>query len=323
LSPFSEEYGGVILNCTIDRYAFAFLSPREDGAVSFVADDLGKKEFFADPDDVGQSRLLLHRGVYDRIMRDYNGGERIPMTVTTSVDTPMGSGLGTSSALVVALIEAFRLLLDLPLGVYDIAHLAWEIERVDLGLSGGKQDQYAAAFGGINFVEFLSNDRVVVNPLQVPSAFLRELESSMVIAFSGQSRKSADIIDQQTVGMTTHKAKTLDALLELKSDAIDMKAALLRGRIDTMASILQRSWISKKATANSVSTPRIEELYSIAMKNGALAGKVSGAGGGGFLMFFVLPEDRHRLVNVLHSAGVQANPVNFTHHGCQSWQKKV
>lgn len=323
LSPFSDEYGGLVLNCTIDRYAFAFLSARSDGCVEFVANDLGKRELFTNPAAAAKSSLLLHRGVYERIMRDFNNGIPLPMTMTTSVDTPMGSGLGTSSAIVVALIEAFRQLLDLPIGPYDVAHLAWEIERVDLGLSGGKQDQYAAAFGGTNFIEFMANDRVVVNPLRIPSAYLHELESSMVIAFSGQSRQSADIIDQQTTGMIAHNTKTVDALLALKSDALDMRAAMLRGQIEVMADILARSWTSKKNTANSVSTPRIEGLYSLAMDNGALAGKVSGAGGGGFMMFFVRPENRHSLVSALQAAGADASPVSFTHHGCQSWQKKV
>lgn len=323
LSPFSDEYGGVVLNCTIDRYAFAFLSPRKDGGLAFVAKDLGKEEFFANPDDVQSAQLLLHRGVYERIMRDFNDGIRIPMTITTSVDTPMGSGLGTSSALVVALVEAFRRLLDLPLGQYDVAHLAFEIERVDLALSGGKQDQYAAAFGGTNYIEFLSDDRVIVNPLRVPSSTLNELESSMVTAFSGQARKSADIIDQQKAGMVAHRTKTLDALLALKADAVEMKSEMLRGNVPGMAKVLERSWISKKATANSVSNTRIDELYEIAVANGALAGKVSGAGGGGFLMFIVRPEDRHDLIEALHAAGADASPVKFTHIGCESWQTRL
>ena len=191
-----------------------------------------------------------------------------------------------------------------------------------MGLSGGKQDQYAAAFGGTNYIEFLADSRVIVNPLQVPSACLRELESSMVTAFSGQSRQSADIIDQQTGGMVAHKATTVDALLRLKADAVEMKSQLLRGNIEAMAQILERSWASKKATANSISTPRIEQLYEIAIANGALAGKVSGAGGGGFLMFFVRPEDRHDLIQVLQENGANASPVSFTQQGCHSWQRK-
>lgn len=323
LSPFSDEYGGMVLNCTIDRYAYAFLEPRADGALVFRARDLGWEESFVCPQDAGDAALLLHRGVYHRIMRDFNDGRLIPMTVTTAVDTPMGSGLGTSSALVVALVEAFRRLLDLPLGQYDVAHLAFEIERVDLGLSGGEQDQYAASFGGQNFIEFLPDDRVIVNPLRVPDGMLKELESSMVTVFSGQSRASADIIDQQTAAMVAHERKALDALFELKGDAIEMKASLLRGDVRGMARILQKSWKAKQATASRISNPRIEELFELALAHGALAGKVSGAGGGGFLMFIVAPQDRYDLIAALRSAGAQAEPVIFTQKGCESWQSPL
>ena len=320
LSPFSDEHGGVVLNCTIDRYAYAFLEPRGDGALVFRARDLGREERFADPEAARDATLLLHRGVYQRIMRDFNGGRLMPMTVTTAVDTPMGSGLGTSSALVVALVEAFRRLLDLPLGQYDVAHLAFEIERMDLGLSGGKQDQYAASFGGHNFIEFLSDDRVIVNPLRVPEGMLRELESSMVTVFSGQSRASADIIDQQRAAMVAQERKAIDALFALKADAIEMKASLLRGDVRGMARVLQKSWAAKQATASCISNERIEELFAVALAHGALAGKVSGAGGGGFLMFIVAPEGRYDLIAALRRAGAQAEPVIFTQKGCESWQ---
>ncbi|MBY0305380.1 MAG: dehydrogenase [Sphingomonas sp.] len=322
LSPFSDEYGGVVLNCTIDRYAFAFLTPRDDGKLVFRSKDLGLEESFDTPESCSDSKLLLHAGVYCRIMTEFNGGKMIPMTVTTSVDTPMGSGLGTSSALVVALVEVFRRLLDLPLGRYDVAHLAYEIERLDLGLSGGKQDQYSAAFGSINFIEFLANDRVVVNPLRLPDWIVNEVESSMVTVFSGQSRASADIIDQQTAAMVSHEKKALDAMFELKSDAIDMKLKLLRGDIQGMADVLRKSWESKKATAKRVSNARIEELFELALAKGAMSGKVSGAGGGGFLMFMVAPENRHDLIEALRAEGADANPVSFTHAGCESWQTK-
>jgi len=252
-------------------------------------------------------------------MEQFNGGKLVPMTITTSVDAPMGSGLGTSPAIVVALVEAFRRLLDLPLGQYDIAHLAFEIERLDLGLSGGKQDQYAASFGAINFIEFLKNDRVIVNPLRLPGGVVKELESSLVTVFSGQSRASADIIDQQTAAMAAHEQKALDALFELKADAVEMKASLLRGDVNGMAQILQKSWKSKKATAKSISNPHIEELFDLAMNSGALAGKVSGAGGGGFLMFIVRPEHRYDLIQKLRAQGAEAEPVTFTKKGCESW----
>ena len=144
------------------------------------------------------TNMTLHYGVYSRMMRDFNSGDPVPMTITTYADAPAGSGLGTSSALVVALVDAFRVFLGLPLGQYDVARLAFEIERQDLGQAGGRQDQYAAAFGGVNFIEFLPDGRVIVNPLRVNQHHFDELEASMVTCFTGQSRTSSSIIHEQS-----------------------------------------------------------------------------------------------------------------------------
>jgi D-glycero-alpha-D-manno-heptose-7-phosphate kinase len=210
-------------------------------------------------------------------------------------------------------------LLELPLGIYDVAHLAFEIERVDLALAGGRQDQYAAAFGGVNFIEFLANGRVLVNPLRVARAFVSELESSLVICFTGVSRRSDRIIAEQQRRMTEGAAGSLTSLHQLKSDASEMKQALLRGEIRHMAEILNRSWLAKKRTAEGISTGTIEQLYAVAMEHGALAGKVSGAGGGGFLMFIVPPEHRIRLIQELNQADNRATAVHFTAQGAEAW----
>ena len=323
LSPYSEEHGGAVLNCTIDRYAYAFLAPRAEGGLAFRAKDLNREETFADAEAASTSKLDLHRGVYLRMIREFNRGRPLPLTITTTVDAPAGSGLGSSSALVVAMIDAFRVLLDLPLGQYDVARLAFEIERQDLGLAGGKQDQYAAAFGGINFIEFLADRRVVVNPLRVPVWVRNELESSLVIAFSGQSRSSAQIIGQQQAALVGNSAAALAAMHQLKSDAIEMKRVLLQGLISEMAAILDHSWSSKKETAAGVTTSRIDEIYNLARANGAIGGKVSGAGGGGFMMFMCAPENRLGLVETLTAAGATAGPVKFTEIGCETWQTKA
>lgn len=320
VAPYSDEYGGAVLNCTIDRYAFAFLSTRPDGGLVLKAKDLGKEEAFPSPSLIETSQLALHRGVYLRMIGEFNGGRHIPLTITTLVDAPMGSGLGSSSALVVALVDAFRNLLDLPLGPYDVAHLAFEIERHDLGLSGGKQDQYSAAFGGANFIEFLQNDRVIVNPLRVPPWVWFELESSLVAAFSGQSRESATIIEQQKVAMASHNRSAIDALHRLKQDAVEMKGHMLRGDVLAMGEVLNRSWEAKKATAAGISNPHIEHLLGVARENGALAGKISGAGGGGFIMFIVPPESRHDVIAALNAADANATAVKFTDKGCESWR---
>ena len=185
LSPYCDLFGGAVLNVTIDRYAFASILPRNDDTVVFEADDLGISETLQTP-AIGNSELELHRGVYVRMMKDFNDGALLPLTIKTTVDAPPGSGLGSSSALVVALVNALGSVLGAPLGNYDVARLAYEIERKDLGLSGGRQDQYAAAFGGINFIEFLPGESVIVNPLRVSDSIYKELESSLVVCFSGR-----------------------------------------------------------------------------------------------------------------------------------------
>jgi D-glycero-alpha-D-manno-heptose-7-phosphate kinase len=249
----------------------------------------------------------------------YGGGRLAPMRLTSYVDAPPGSGLGSSSALVVALVEAFTALLAAPLGPYDIARTAFEIERIDLRMSGGKQDQYAATFGGTNFIEFHANDRVIVNPLRVRQAVINELETSMVICFSGVSRRSGDIIAEQQHNMTQPSGNAIDSLHQLKGDAIEMKAALLRGEIGRMAAILNRSWDAKKRTAAGISTGRIEQLHELAFANGAVGGKVSGAGGGGFMMFIVPPVRHIQVIRALNDAGGDAAGVHLTARGAESW----
>lgn len=320
VSPYSDEFGGAVLNATIDRYAFAFIEPSPDGHIHFIASDLESDERFPpDVEALKDAKLVLHAAVYRRMIREFGDGKPLAVTVRTSVDAPPGSGLGSSSALVVALVEAFRALLDLPLGPYEVAHLAYEIERIDLGLSGGKQDQYAATFGGVNYIEFMGDHRVIVNPLRVSRTVLNEFETSLVVCFTGVSRRSEAIIDQQREGMTQKSARTLESLHQLKADALEMKQALLRADIARMASVLDHSWKAKKETASGISTGTIEKLYGEAMAAGALAGKVSGAGGGGFMMFIVPPEKRLKLVRTLSQAGGSAEGVKLTANGVESW----
>ncbi len=320
LSPYSDRFGGAVLNITINRHAYAFVEPSADGRLHFSAQDIEIEESFdSDPAACVGARLAIHAGVYRRMMAQFRGGEPLPLRITTSTDAPPGSGLGSSSSLVVALVEAFRALLGLPLGLYDIAQLAYEIERKDLGLAGGKQDQYAAAFGGVNFIEFLAGDRVIVNPLRVSGAILNEFESSLVTCFTGVSRRSERIIEEQQQRMVSAVGDAMAGLDQMKQDAIEMKLALLTGRTAGIAEILNRSWLAKKRTAGGISSDLIERLLAAAMANGARAGKVSGAGGGGFMMFLVPPEGRTRFIRAMNVVGGDAAPVHFSHGGVESW----
>lgn len=320
VAPFSVEYGGAVLNVTIDRYAWVSIEPIDADEVQLRADDLDREETHP----VGvlpiDTALKLHCGVYNRMIRDYNDGVAIPARITSNVDSPMGSGLGSSSALVVALVVAMAELTNAPLGEYDRARVAFEIEREDLGLKGGKQDQYAAAFGGFNFMEFGPGDRTVINPLRMKSAVIQELESSLVLVFTGVSRESAAIIDHQSKTIGTGGAP-LEAMHQLKAEAVLMKEALLFGDIDQVGAIVQRGWEAKKRTSPSVSNPDIERWYAAAFEAGALAGKVSGAGGGGFIMFLCDPARRAGVVRRLsRESGGRVELAGVTTEGAVAWR---
>jgi D-glycero-alpha-D-manno-heptose-7-phosphate kinase len=320
LSPFCDEHGGNVLNCTISLYAHAVVEERQDWLAVFSAEDIeAKDEVMPVPGLPLDAGLTLHRGVYNRIVRDFCNGRPLAVTVHTAVDAPPGSGLGSSSALVVALVKAYAEYLALPLGDYDIARLAYEIERIDLGMAGGRQDQYAAAFGGCNFIEFLPGDRVVVNPLRVHEAHRLELESSLIVCHTGRSRISSEIIQQQTEGLRRHEEDAFAAMRQIAQDAVEMKLCLLRGDIRGVAEVLGRSWEAKKRTASGVSNPRIDSIYEAALGAGAWAGKISGAGGGGFLMLLVPPELRPRLARRLTAEGLSLLPCSLTTAGAESW----
>ena len=320
LSPYCDRHGGAVLNTTIDRYAYAFIEPSDDGHVHFAAPDLELAESFALRQETlfPAASLPLHAGVLRGLARRFDAPVE-PWRVTSFVDAPPGSGLGSSSALVVALVEAVATAMALPLGPYDVAQLAYEIERVDLGLAGGKQDQYAAAFGGINFIEFLAGDRVIVNPLRVPAPTLNELQTSLVICFTGVSRRSETIIVEQQRHLVELSSEAVESMHQLKEDALAMKDALLRADIPRMAAILNRSWIAKKRTARGISTDGIDRLYAASMANGALGGKVSGAGGGGFMMFIVPPARRVAVIRALKAEGADASGVDLVREGAEVW----
>ena len=319
ISPYCDIHNGAILNVTINLYAHTILETIDGNSSYFRADDIFTDDTLniSDRTDIGGS-LMLHRAVYKRIMEQFNGGEHIPVKVITSCDALPGSGLGSSSALIVSMIEAYRGLLSLPLGEYDVARLAFDIERRDCNLAGGKQDQYSATFGGFNFMEFEANDKVVVNPLRIRSNIVNELQASTLLYFTGTSRDSAKIIKDQINSVNTDDG-SLDAMHRVKLSAYDIKAALLRGDIEGMAQLLKLSWEAKKATSTSISNHQIDHLENAIMNAGATSMKLSGAGGGGFLFIFVKPELKRNVQNKLEH--LDGNLINFqyTNDGVVHW----
>jgi D-glycero-alpha-D-manno-heptose-7-phosphate kinase len=321
VSPYCDQYGGFVLNATIARYAYAMVEASPGDMIQFTASDQGQSARYKLVDQIPfDGTLDLHKGIYNRIVRQFNGGRPIGLKLTTFNEAPPGSGLGGSSTLVVAALRALSEWLSLPLGDYDLAHLAYEIERKDVGLQGGRQDQYAATFGGFNFMEFYENDRVIVNPLRIKNWVLSELEASLILFYTGVSRESAHIIAEQSDNIASRSESALAAMHELREDAVAMKEALLLGRLETFAHRLERSWLAKKRTASRVSNSLIDTLCEGVKAAGATAAKASGAGGGGFLIIFADPLHRFRVLEYLGSQQGVAFGCNFTKAGTQAWR---
>lgn len=320
VSPYCDEHGGIVLNATIDLFAHATISTRADNRLALAAADqevawIGAADVAVEADPA----VRLLKAVYDRFADEFPGGAP-GLTITTYADCPPGSGLGTSSAMVVALVAAMLKLLDRPASPAEIARLAFEIERVDLGLAGGRQDQYAAAYGGFNLMSFEAEERVRVQPLTLPDSLLKELEASIVLYFTGVSRDSASVIDDQTANMRRREPHALEALHALKRGALQMTAALADGDLREFGRLLDAGWSSKKALASRVSNPAIDQVYEAAKAYGVFGGKVSGAGGGGFMMFLVDPTRREGLRRLLSGFGGAPASAKFFGSGVECWE---
>lgn len=319
VSPYSDLFGGAILNATIDLYAYASLEPLNNGTIEFCIDGTDK---ILSVKSEKQLEIVkdfeLFIGVYNRIIKEFNL-EPLSFRLTSYIEAPQGSGLGTSSTIVVSLIGAFVEWLKLPLGKYDIAHLAFDIERKDLMMSGGKQDQYAATFGGINFMEFLANDKVIVNPLQLKDEILYELECNLLLYYTATQRLSATIINEQVKNVNDKNEKSIDAMHNLKDQAQQMKDNLLRGNLGKIGEILHFGWLNKKQIANSISNNLIDTAYTTALQHGATGGKISGAGGGGFMFFYCPAVTKIKVARAIEGLGGRVQSFKFTQQGLTTW----
>ena len=321
VAPYCDLHGGYVLNATIDRYAYAMIKILDEPCVRFVATDHKEQLVKAlnDPMELN-GKLDLHKAVYNEMIHNHNGGQPIPLELITFCDAPAGSGLGSSSTLVVVMIRAFAELLNLPLDDCFIAHLAFKVERKDCGLQGGRQDQYSATFGGFNFMEFYADDRAVINQLRIKNWIICELEASLVLFYTGVSRESANIIRDQSNNVESGVVDTIEAMHVIKREALVMKECLLKGDFNGLVESMRDGWENKKRSAKTVSNPYIDEIYDAAIRAGALAGKVSGAGGGGFMMFFLPPDKRMDVIRTLNQFDGQVSNCHFTEHGTQAWR---
>lgn len=310
--PFPEQEGGLVLSATINRYVYGALAPRADSQIGLESVDFGVSlSYHADDALEFDGRLDLAKAAIRKLGR---GGYNIFL----HSNAPPGSGLGSSSAVMVALIGLLKEFHGKPLTDYDVAHLAFELERKDLGIQGGFQDQYAATFGGFNLIEFES-DRVIVNPLRISPDVVHELEHNMLLCFTGKTRSSDHIIEHQTNRWTNGDEQALAGLRASKHLAVAMKNALLQRRLNDFGDLLGVSWQEKKRLSPKITNDFIDTAYEEAMRHGALGGKVTGAGGGGYMLFYSPFQRKHHVANALIALGGEVTEFEFTPNGLTTW----
>jgi D-glycero-alpha-D-manno-heptose-7-phosphate kinase len=321
VSPYADERGGLVLNSTINRYAYVTLRPREDNEIEIHSTNYNITAKYRFEGRLPYDGTLdLIKAVINRVFADETA--RSPTTgfeFFIHNDAPPGSGLGGSSTLVVALVGAFREWLHTPWTDYEVANLAYQIERVDMGMAGGKQDQYAAAFGGFNFIEF-QRDLVIVNPLRIRTTTLNELQHNLLLCYTGATRSSDEIIQRQTQNYRERAPNAVQAMDALKRLAVEMKKALLTDNLSDFGALLDEAWDNKRRMAAPISNARIDELYHTARRAGALGGKISGAGGGGYMFFYCPNETKYNVAEALEKLGAQPIDFSFDLQGMQTWR---
>ena len=314
VAPFCEEQGGAIIGSTINKYAYCSIIPREDDEITVHSLDFDMTvKYNAKENYVYDGKLDLVTAAL-KAMKIDQGCE-----VYLQCDAPPGSGLGTSSTVMVALLTAMSKWKGVQMDPYALADLAYGVEREDLGISGGYQDQYAAAFGGFNFIEFHGRNNVVVNPLRIRRETINELQYNLLLCYTGNIHVSANIIKDQVSNYENNDTDAVKAMCEVKALAYAMKDELLKGNLNSFGRLLDYGWQSKKRMSKKISNPQIDQLYDEAKKAGALGGKLLGAGGGGFLLMYCPYNVKHKVAARMEQAGGQLTDWNFELKGAQAW----
>lgn len=324
LSPYVDEYGGCVLSASIGIYAQTILdiNPNRKG-IELLSQESGKTLTLNNLDNLNLNTIDSSLKLAAASLKYFNFQLklRIPkeLKLITGSEAPIGSGLGASSVLTVSIVHALQTFFKLDWSRNQIAEHAYQIERKFLALVGGLQDHYPAIYGGINFIEFDRSHCADIQPLNLKSEEIAHLESSLLLVYTGKSRESANIIELQKKSIENHESSTLESLHQLKKMAAEMREAMKRMDVETLGFLLGKSWEMKKNTNPLISNSKIDEIHSQVLSAGAYGGKLSGAGGGGFLLFIVPAEKRIAISNMISREEYIEFPVNLTTHGLQTW----
>jgi D-glycero-alpha-D-manno-heptose-7-phosphate kinase len=314
--PFPELYGGCVLSCTIDKYAYSSLTPKKDKKISIHSIDFNLVHVLKTIAEVKYGgKLDLPIAVLKLLKYNKKGFD-----LTISCDRPPGSGLGSSSAVVVSVIGVMKRLLNLSLSSYDMANLAVRVEREELQIKGGLQDQYASTFGGFNFIEFSRDKQVLVSPLRIKPEVENELISRLLLIDTQVTRFSGDILSRHVKAFEKRREEIVDALKDSKENAIEMKDSLLRGEIDQFGELLETGWEQKKRRDDNISNKQIDTIYHTAKNSGVVGGKLLGAGGGGHIILLCEYGKKYEVERKMAKLGCNILPFSFENSGIQTWK---
>lgn len=322
VSPYTEEFGGAVVNVAINRYAYTTFVERDDGRIIIDSLDLNQKVEYESLDemeldgnlDLAKSVVLYFKENHPVFLKELQGFE-----LHTSCEIPPRSGLGSSASMFASVIGIFnKLAKEYRIDNYEVAELAYFLERKKLANAGGRQDQYATAFGGLNFIEFKGDSFVKVSPLKLKPDYLLELESNLLLLNIGPRSESGDILSDQIENLKNNQA-SIEATHKTKEFAHKMKYALIRGDLYQFGQLLHQGWQEKKKFTNKISNPQIDEIYEVLMKAGAMGGKVLGAGGGGHILFFCEPGRKLHVLKKALEIGTKEVPFTFDYEGLTTW----
>ncbi len=282
LPVYYEKYGGVILSTSINKYFYTILSQRDDNYVQIISSDLRAMEHWQDiaKMSVTDNKLAVPLAVLKSL------GRKVSINLFLASEIPPGTGLGSSATVCVNLLKALTTYLHIPGSKYDIAEKAFAIARDVLGKPVGKQDEYAAAFGGLNLIRIETSGTTHVEAVDLPQEVKRELQQNLMLFFTGTARDSGEILREQETSSQDQQSQTVAALHEIRWLAEQMRRALVKGNVNDFGCLLDEAWKAKKQVSNKISNSGIDQLYQLAKERGALGGKITGAGGGGFLLLY-------------------------------------
>jgi len=313
LPAYYEQFGGAVLSAAINKYSYTVLGQRNDDRIQVASSDLRILETWRDV----------------AVMSPQGNGLDIPLAVLKDIgrdiaadmflvsEIPPGTGLGVSASVCVSILKALSTHLHGPLSAYDLAERSFHITRNKLRRPVGKQDNYAAAFGGLNFMTFHSDGATQVEPLEFDPGVSRELQSNLLLYFTGSAHHSSTILEEQEKSTRRQAATTLEALHEVRVLADRMRDAMSSGKLTTFGLLLDQAWRAKKRASSGISTPRIDQLYQLALDHGALGGKITGAGGGGFLLLYCEPDRKQAVRTAMAAEGISEMAFAFDFQGTQ------